>query len=225
MDLWEKLGWDQRLGCVQEPIKVSNRLQWRILQWRITRRVFGVSVISLISITISLSSLFLLMILILSCFHWNVKPVLSTCTPKPLSIPQHVPCLFPRKTKNKRKKKSKSFPFTEKKMKNPVKPRYNSCLEVLVSVKKLINFLGFFLQFVSKQPQQRKTQLRFEETNTESEMGFKWSDQRNPEIWDSCIAKNNKIWMRKIQKKKKKRQHCELNDTQKWVLCEGRNKA
>lgn len=38
-------------------------------------------------------------------------------------------------------------------------------------------------------------------------MGFKWSDQRNPEIWDSCIAKNNKIWMRKIQKKKKKNQH------------------
>lgn len=60
-------------------------------------------------------------------------------------------------------------------MKNPVKPRYNSCLEVLVSAKKLINFLGFFLQFLSKQPQQRKTQLRFEETNTESEMGS--SDQ------------------------------------------------
>ena len=137
MDLGEKLGWDQRLGGVQEPIKVSNRLQWRILQWRITGRVFGVSVISLITMTISLSSLFLLMILILSCSHWNVKPVLSTCTPKPQSIPQHVPCLFPRKTQNKRKKKIKSFPFTEKKMKNPIKPRYNSCLEVLVSVKKM----------------------------------------------------------------------------------------
>lgn len=143
MDLGEILGRNQRLGGVQEPIKVRNRLQWRILQWRITRSVFGVSVISLISITISLSSLFLLMILILSCFHWNVKPVLSTCTPKPRFIPQHVPCLFPRKTQNKRKtktkqnkKKSKSFPFTEKKMKNPIKPRYNSCLEVLVSVKK-----------------------------------------------------------------------------------------
>lgn len=103
MDLGEILGRNQRLGGVQEPIKVRNRLQWRILQWRITRSVFGVSVISLISITISLSSLFLLMILILSCFHWNVKPVLSTCTPKPRSIPQHVPCLFPRKTQNKRK--------------------------------------------------------------------------------------------------------------------------
>lgn len=177
MDLGEILGRNQRLGGVQEPIKVRNRLQWRILQWRITRSVFGVSVISLISITISLSSLFLLMILILSCFHWNVKSVLSTCTPKPRSIPQHVPCLFPRKTQNKRKTnkrtKSKSFPFTEKKMKNPIKPRYNSCLEVLVSVKKRISFLGFFLQFLSKQSQKKKTQLRFEETNPESEMGFK----------------------------------------------------
>ena len=144
------MGRDQRSGGLQEPIEVLSRLNGLLKRrlcrriWRVFTRSRWIQALSLI-ILISSPSLFLL-ILILSCFHWDVKPVLTAQSPKAQPSPQHFHRLVVEKTEeNTREKKRKnsmifalcSFFFLSKRnWGNPTNPRYSntsiSSLEALV---------------------------------------------------------------------------------------------